>query len=257
MVFTDLDGTLLDHESYSSADAAPALALLKSLNVPVVLASSKTAAEIAPLQAELGLSEWPAIVENGATTLEPGADTVDDRDAYEALRAALREIPADLRRMFRGFGDMGVDEIMRHTKLDFEAAARAGDRSHSEPGLWSGTDEDEASFLAALATHGVAARRGGRFLTLSFGGTKAGAMAGIITKYQPARTLALGDAPNDTEMLELADFGVIVRNDHGPGIPELPGEKNGSIRRTELAGPAGWNKAVLDVVQELKLQESA
>ncbi|MCE8458362.1 HAD-IIB family hydrolase, partial [Rhodovulum sulfidophilum] len=59
LIFTDLDGTLLDHETYSHAEAAPALTALRAAGVPVILASSKTAAEIAPLRAELGLSAHP------------------------------------------------------------------------------------------------------------------------------------------------------------------------------------------------------
>ena len=55
VIFTDLDGTLLDHASYSYAPAEPALALLHKLEIPLILASSKTAFEIAPLREELDL----------------------------------------------------------------------------------------------------------------------------------------------------------------------------------------------------------
>ena len=74
LVFTDLDGTLLDHESYSWSPARPALDALRELGAGLVLASSKTAAEIAPLREAVGFTTWPAIVENGAGTLEPGED---------------------------------------------------------------------------------------------------------------------------------------------------------------------------------------
>jgi len=69
-------------------------------------------------------------------------------------------------------------------------------------------------------------------------------------------TLALGDAPNDVEMLEAADHGVIVRNDDGPGLPPLAGETTGRITRTELAGPAGWNIAVLEILNKLGAGEA-
>ena len=66
IVFTDLDGTLLDHESYGYAPALPLLSRLRAAGIPLILASSKTAAEIAPLRADLGFADCPAIVENGA-----------------------------------------------------------------------------------------------------------------------------------------------------------------------------------------------
>ena len=93
VVFTDLDGTLLDHDSYAWTAAAPALDALKQAGVPLVLASSKTAAEIAALHAELGLGRTPAIVKKGAGLWRPGAgpddtgaDANQDASAYRRLR---------------------------------------------------------------------------------------------------------------------------------------------------------------------------
>jgi mannosyl-3-phosphoglycerate phosphatase len=73
IVFSDLDGTLLDHATYSWQAAVPALEALKERGIPLILASSKTSAEIAELRAETGFADCPAIVENGAGLLEPAA----------------------------------------------------------------------------------------------------------------------------------------------------------------------------------------
>lgn len=232
LIFTDLDGTLLDHESYDFTPARPILARLAAMRAPVVLASSKTAAEIAEWQQRLGLTGTPAIVENGAALFD---GTFDD-DAYQRLRAALAEIGAP----FRGFGDMSADEVAEVTGLSPAEAALAKRRGHSEPGLWQGSEAALQGFLAALAARGITARRGGRFLTLGFGGTKAGRMAELIARFRPSHTVALGDAPNDIEMLTQADFGVIVANPHGPGLPPLPGEAEGRVIRTTAPGPQGW-----------------
>lgn len=69
LVFSDLDGTLLDHTTYSYAPARPALAALRARDALLILASSKTAAEMLPLHQELDLGEAPMIVENGAACL--------------------------------------------------------------------------------------------------------------------------------------------------------------------------------------------
>lgn len=251
MIFTDLDGTLLDHRDYSFAAAAPALEKLHSVGVPLILASSKTAAEIAPLAQALGTMSWPAVVENGASIARPGAPIMGTDD-YERIRGILAALPEDVRAPFRGFGDMSVDEIAAQTGLSIDEAQRAKQRQSTEPGLYDGSDEQQSRFLAALGEHGVSARRGGRFLTLSFGASKADRMNELINEYRPEATLALGDAANDVEMIEAADYGVIVRNDHGPGIPPLAGEQDGRIRRTELSGPSGWNEAVLSKLCEME-----
>lgn len=252
IVFSDLDGTLLDHETYSYTAAEPALAALRRHGVPLILASSKTAAEIAPLRARIGFGHCPAIVENGAGTLPPGSATDQQTESdYSRLRSIVDKAPEHLRSQFRGFADLGVAGIAAATGLPQDAARLAAERRFSEPGLWSGTDRDQESFAAWLADHGVHARSGGRFLTLSFGGTKAGQMDAIIAELFADTApfiVALGDAPNDIEMLERADRGIIIANPHGTSVPHLAAENDATITRTMKAGPAGWNDAIVLLV---------
>lgn len=251
--FTDLDGTLLDHRTYEYAPALPALTRLEEAGVPLVLSSSKTAAEVAELHLALGLGDTPAIVENGSGLFDPAAPLRAEASAYEALLEALAGLPTELSGLFHGFGAMASEEVSQITGLSLEGARRAKARAFSEPGLWRGTEAQLGDFCGALLEQGIAARRGGRFLTLSFGRTKADAMAEVAARMGAQVTVALGDAPNDVEMLEAADFGVIVLNPCAAPLPELPGEARGAIRRTALAGPLGWNAAVLEILEELDL----
>ena len=249
VVFSDLDGTLLDHASYSWDPAQPALAALAGINAPVILSSSKTASEIAVLQEEMGLGGLAGCVGSGGGLGGLGAGAVAEQDA--ALRAGLDDVPPVLRALYTGFGDMNVAGVIEATGLSQEEAARAKDRAFSEPGLWAGTDAQQEAFVTALAAKGITARHGGRFLTLSFGKTKADRMAEVIAHFQPAHTIALGDAPNDVEMLEAADHGVIIANPHRPPLPKLKGEDAGRIRRTDQAGPLGWDTAICALLEDL------
>lgn len=248
-VFSDLDGTLLDHQSYSFAAALPALTALKSARVPLILATSKTAAEVAKIHTELELGTTPAIVENGAGIYRANQSLPQDSD-YDRLRSAIASLPQSLRQKFIGFGDVSAKDVSEWTGLDAESAALAKMRAYSEPGLWHGTKDQLKDFEAALAESGVHAKRGGRFLTLSFGRTKADAMREISTELGTDFSVALGDAPNDIEMLEAASIGIIVRNDHSQPLPKLTGEATGHVRRTSEPGPMGWNKAVLEILAE-------
>ncbi|MEM1388053.1 MAG: HAD-IIB family hydrolase [Pseudomonadota bacterium] len=250
VVATDLDGTLLDHSDYSYDAARPALAALKQAGVPLILASSKTAAEIAHLHGALALGETPAIVENGAGLYLPGMRDEGDA-AYRQLRAFLREVPGA--HDFQAFGDMSVAEIAQATGLAQDAAARAQARRFSEPGIWCGNDDKRREFEAALAEKGVSVRQGGRFLTLSFGRTKADALGMLRNQLGADQLVALGDAPNDAEMLAMADIGVVVRNDHGAAMPDFEPATQARIRHTTLPGPAGWNAAILDILAENNL----
>lgn len=244
---TDLDGTLLDHDSYSYAAAQPALDALAAAGIPLVLATSKTAAEVRPLHAALNLGDTPAIVENGAGIID-GAETVEEFSTYTRIRAALDAMPEELRAGFTGFGDLGDRGVVRETGLPLDAAILARRRAYSEPGIWSGTETKLAKFCDHLAAIGITAQQGGRFLTLSEGRTKAEALRAVARRLKAKHVVALGDAPNDAAMLEAADTGIIVRNEHGTPLPPLAGEDEGRILRTVLTGPAGWNAAVLELL---------
>ena len=253
LVFSDLDGTLIDHHSYDWTPARPALEALRHCAAGVVLASSKTAPEIRQLRVEMGLQDWPAIVENGAGILPAHAETLADAPQYRAIRAALAALPSDLRGAFTGFGDMSVEDVMQATGLTHEAAVLAQQRSFSEPGLWRGTSAQRSAFQQELAARHITLIEGGRFLTLSFGNDKVQQMREIIEQIRPDHTVALGDAPNDIQMVQAADLGVIVNNPTRAPLPLLAGEAEGRIKRTELAGPSGWNAAILALLQRLDL----
>ncbi len=242
VVFTDLDGTLLDHATYSHAAAAPALDALRAARIPVVLCSSKTAAEIAPLHAALSLAPAPYVVENGAGIVWPGS-TLADTGSYARIRAAIAAMGAP----FRGFGDMTDAEVSDNTGLSMQDAALARQRRFSEPGVWQGDPADLPAFLEAVSKRGLVAKQGGRFLTLSEGGDKATAMKTVTDRLGSDWVIALGDAPNDAAMIQAANLGIVVANPHGPGIPPFADEAH--IKRTTLPGPAGWNAAILDFLK--------
>ena len=260
IVFSDLDGTLLDHDTYGYAGTEEALEAIRAHDGMLVLASSKTAAEMRPLRAALGFEHCPAIVENGAGILpsegsgpfdiNPQASVETSEGTYGHLLMQLSTLPSALRVQFTGFSDLTHSEIMQKTGLSDTAAAQAKDRQFSEPGIWTGSDTDLSRFQDALHERGIAMRSGGRFLTLSFGGNKAQRMQEIASCYDPVPTLALGDAPNDLEMLCAAHRGIIALNPRGAQIPPLRDEKSGKIRRLEQSGPSAWNDAVLSFMRE-------
>src|SRR5690606_30108664 len=102
VVFSDLDGTLLDHKSYSFEPARPALALLSARGIPLILASSKTEAEMRPIAVAMGI-DHPMIVENGAGVAFPGeadATSAAPDDGYAALRSVICALPRPLREKF-------------------------------------------------------------------------------------------------------------------------------------------------------------
>lgn len=258
IVITDLDGTLLDHYSYSFAAAVPALKLLEERGIPLVLCSSKTAAEIYPLRAALE-TEAPFIVENGAAVYLPAGDRDDDEalenvafgmnraEVLEILQAARIKEGAD----FVGFNDMTVGDIMDCTGLDEASAGNALQREFTEPVLWRDSEEKKQRFIRRVGKQGITAVQGGRFLHFAGGPDKGAAVRWLRDYYgkkwgHRPQVIALGDGENDMSMLREADFPVLVRSPVN-GFPTLERE---DVYRTELTGPAGWNEALLKILTD-------
>ena len=75
-VVTDLDGTLLDH-NYDLSPAIDILNYLKSIGIPVIPCTSKTASEVKKLRDKYDLID-PYIVENGGAIYGQNYSTLED-----------------------------------------------------------------------------------------------------------------------------------------------------------------------------------
>jgi len=264
LIFTDLDGTLLDHVTYEWKEALPALNRCKESHIPVILVSSKTRAEIDLLRRKLSLTV-PFISENGGGIFFPGKTFEEPPQGasfdkglwrwslglpYGQLVKGIREIREELGWSIKGFSDMSADEISRLTGLDEETSKLAAQREYDEPFIiLEGQLLDEDVLIEAAGRRGLTVTRGGRFYHLHGDNDKGRSMAKIISWYKRFHgeviTIVLGDSPNDFPMLKLADYPVVVRGKRDfsklkKGIPRLT--------ITREMGPEGWNSAVLGIL---------
>ena len=256
IIFSDLDGTLLDHNTYGWQEAKPALNLCKKRHVPVVLVSSKTRAEMESLRAKLSVSA-PFVSENGGGIFfqsdsfkEVPAGASFDKGlwkwslglAYPHLIRGLRGIRDELRWDIKGFSDMDIDEISRLTGLDPKTSRLATMREFDEPFIvLKKQPVDENALHNAADKRGLTVTSGGRFYHLQGKNDKGQAVEKIISwykhKHKKVLSIALGDSPNDFSMLELADFPVLIRSQRE--FPKLKGEIP-RLRLTQEIGPKGW-----------------
>ncbi|MBT3058067.1 MAG: HAD-IIB family hydrolase [Candidatus Thiodiazotropha sp.] len=251
LIFTDLDGTLLDHHSYDHRDALPALERLRDLQVPVILVSSKTLDELTVVMKQLRL-EGPIIGENGAVIIYPGEEPQIVPPGYMQIRDFLVDSRTNPDYDTLGFGDMTVEEVMESTGLDLGMALRAMKRLGSEPFLWHGPASGLHQFRLDVARAGLRLLQGGRFYHL-LGDTDKGKAVRYVTNhlkrsgYPVTTTIALGDSDNDREMLLAVDIPVIVRKHDGT---HMVLEQRPRAIVTDQPGPAGWNQAVQKLLQQ-------
>lgn len=261
LVFSDLDGSLLDHYTYSFQEALPALDSLQRLGIPLILTSSKTRAEIAALRAELN-NDHPFIVENGAAVFIPQgyfsrqpADTELQGEYWVHKMAPVRSfwqaelsaLAQEFKAQFTSFYSAGVAGIMEMTGLSESAARDANDRGFSEPVKWLGSAQQEAQFIARLQEAGATVARGGRFLCVTGPCDKGQALTWLRNQYLrncptlAIPDLAIGDSDNDRAMLEAADHALLIRSP----VHDFPTlQKNHNVIRSRHVGPAGWTEGV-------------
>jgi mannosyl-3-phosphoglycerate phosphatase len=269
LIFTDIDGTLLDHHSYSYQGSEKVLEQLRRVAIPLILNSSKTKAELLKLQAILGLN-GPFIAENGGGIFLPAGLTLPESVRFEnsgSLQgmkfgmeySQIRAIFVAVRGKYkiRGFGDMTAEEIMAATGLSREDAILAGQRDFSEPFLFQAEPRPQ-ELQEEVAARGLTVTRGGRFYhLLASGQDKGRAVLETTRLFQGGcqdriTTVGLGDAANDYPMLRVVDIPVLVpKPDGGFENMDLPG-----LRKAPYPGSRGWAAAITGILHELQLSPS-
>jgi len=266
VVFTDLDGTLLDHDTYSYTPAVEALDLLARKGIPLVLCSSKTRAEIELIQVDLRLRH-PFISENGGAVFMPrgyfpfAIEGTRDIEGYVAIEfgapywkliEVLHRVSTELGVKVVGFSDMSVEEVAQDCKLSLAEARLAKLREYDEPFRILGSSPALRSrLLDALHEAGLRCTRGGRYYHVTEVADKGLAIRRLRSLYEQAwgnvLAIGLGDSPNDLSLLQEVDIPVVVRNPAGSDATRLL-RKVPTARLTNVPGPSGWNEAILEVV---------
>ncbi len=266
VIFTDLDGTLLDLQTYSFEKALPGIELLEKHDIPLIICSSKTRQEIEFYRRKLG-NEHPFISENGGGIFIPNqyfdlnartaALTVEIENDYQLIRlgakySELRKAVEVLRAkgfFITGFGDMSNEEVSEATGLTLAEAEMAKQRDFDEPFFFEG---DSAALFSTIASLGFHYTKGEIFHIL--GNSSKGKAVSILSSLYEKKlggitTVALGDSPNDIPMLEKADFPVAVQKPDGTYDPAM---NIPNLIKAEGVGPEGWTWAIRSLIASLQ-----
>lgn len=268
IVFTDLDGTLLNSESYAYDAALPTISTLKERGVPVIPVTSKTRSEVETLIRQVGLTE-PFVVENGSAIFVPREDCPFDLPAgeddgpyrvmalgvaYVMVRAGLKAIAQTLGRPLKGFGDLSVEQVQQLTGLSADDAHRAKMREFTEPFLTPKNVSPE-DLTGAVEEMGFKVVVGDRFSHLIGGEAGKGRAVHLLTELyrptfppgEPIVTIGLGNSPNDLDMLENVDCPVVLPGPSGPH-PQLA-TKGWTV--APHPAPEGWAEAMDQLLADL------
>jgi mannosyl-3-phosphoglycerate phosphatase family protein len=255
-IYTDLDGTLLDHHTYDWTPAADAIRAVLAQRVLIIPSTSKTAEELDLWLATLGLPGY-GVVENGGMVLLPkqhpywqtkppdwighNADGLLLSRPYGAVCQWLDDMRSQKAFQFQGFHDVDLATVMAWTGMPEVEALASLDRHCAEPIQWQGDASSKAEFKALAQQAGWAVTEGGRFLHV---GSQVDKVQGVLWLEshlpEPGHWLALGDGENDRSMLAQADRAAIIPKPDGT---HLDLDRTDAYR-AQHPGPQGWAEAV-------------
>jgi mannosyl-3-phosphoglycerate phosphatase len=267
IIFTDLDGTLLNQEDYDYRPAIPILNQLNKQQIPVIPVTSKTRSEVEGLRQQIGLSD-PFIVENGSGIFIPQTSSncwkvVETSQinqyhlhclgcSYTKARKGLNQIAADLGEKLEGFGDLSPEKIQFLTLLPLEEAKLAKQREFTEPFI-TPKQIDAKIVEDTAAKYGFRVLLGDRFSHLiDAQAGKGKAVRWLMSNYQllaedeEVITVGLGNSPNDLEMLEVVDIPIVIASARGVH-PDLVSRE---WQVASAPGSQGWAKAVTAICEQ-------
>ncbi len=262
IIFTDLDGTLLDHHTYSHHDADEALLQVRKQDASLILCSSKTKEEIEVYRKRLSNSE-PFIIENGGAIYIPKGFkkfTVrfdhEDNDyfiikigtEYKKLVDAFKKIKCKTKVKAKGMNEFSLDEIIQLTELREEEALLAMKRKYTLPFIVQGGADEVKAIKNEIALSGLNFTEGAKFMYLMGENDKGKAVRILVDIFKrnyserEITTVGIGDSLNDLPMLEAVDRPFLVK--------KVSGDHDERIRVKNLIladgiGPIGWNRVVL------------
>ena len=268
VIITDLDYTLLD-SNYSFEPASEVLTELRRRGIPVILCTSKTFAETDYFRRKMGLDD-PFVVENGGAFYIPEtflkkwglnhikvegeffrkAFGVPIKQLESFIEAFRKKTSAPLKTYF----EMDRKQLLALTGLPPHLLELSLRREFDLPFIFQKNgDRFRASLEEEAGKQSLKVQKGGIFYHLSGTHTKATALKELFSFLSPlfdsAEKIALGDSPNDLEMLREADIPVIVAKPGGVHDTYLVKALRGAVL-SEGVGPEGWARAVLSILKK-------
>ena len=268
VIFSDLDGCLLDRQTYSFEPAQAALRLIKEKKIPLVLVSSKTRVEMEGYRRRLK-NDHPFVSENGGAIFIPkdyfSFQFSHERKSgkyfvlelgtfYPQIIRALEFIKKETGIQIRGFHDLSEEDIVLLSGLTREEAAWAKKREYDEPFLIEGGEKEIKIVQKKIRERGLNYVWGGRFhhiLGKNDKGKATQILKDLYKKEFPSIwTLGIGDSLNDLPMLSAVDHSIFLKGDEDVSS-EISPVKN--LVLLEGTGPQAWNEAILNILKEFKI----
>ena len=271
LIFTDLDGTLLDHENYSYGNNKKLISSIISKQNEIIINTSKTFSECKYLLKELNLINMPFSTENGAVLYFPKnrfkkIKNSSDFGIYWKIRIAKLSSKSwykfllNKQKIFKFLiaKDLPSNVLKKYTNL--MNTSKMLNREASQIILWEDSLLNFKKFKNDLKSekNGVLIQ-GSRFMQISSICNKRIAKKLISHIYDIQfhdtyfkNIIALGDSKNDIDMLNSAKYACLIKNPSGV-FPKLRSNKK-NIYKSSMLAPNGWSQLIIKLNKTLEVK---
>ena len=254
-VVSDVDGTLMDH-SYDLTPAKETIKTLQKLSIPVILCTSKTAAEVKVIRKELNLSD-PYIVENGAAIYGESLKQVNGKiilgEKYETLEEILNFISKEIDFKLIPLNNLTDEEATQLTGLKGNSLNLMRDRHWSMPFLNPPSSlEEKINFCCEKFK--VAIFKGNRMSHLLSKNSNKGKAINELKKYsniENIQIIGLGDSPNDLPLLLNSDIKIVIPGIDGPNLNLVDQLKDLEFTLASEPNGYGWKSEINKLINKL------
>jgi len=248
--------------------AEEALQELERRQVPLVFASRGTRMEVEFVRRKLD-NRHPFITENGGGLFVPEgyfrqripeSETIRHYHRISLARpyaktcAALDEVAEEAGVEVVGFHNMSAREVAENYGLPPRMAELARLREYDEPFFFAGEEAAASRRLAEAArASGWQITRSERFWLFSSGADVKAAVDRLMELFRTARharvrSVAIGWNRHQLALLSAAGRAILLPAPDGAYDEELA-ERLPAARRAGAPGPAGWNAAVMELLE--------
>ena len=260
LIITDLDGTLLNYETFSYKPIVPFIKKIISKKILIIPNTSKTKDEVLKFLNEIKYPT-PFIVESGSAIYFPKKFNYSRKmkiNDFELIYSSKNKKSIhkildskdfqNYKSLFRITNEIKNTDLADLSGLSIENLKDIKKRDFSELIVWDSSKKNLNKFKMLLNKKDLSLLEGARFLHLKGRGDKGIAIHKLLkfmksSKINVNKTISLGDSINDIPMLRRTDFSCIIKLPNKNYI-NFKGE---SVFRSKKEAPLGWKEALMSI----------
>ena len=259
IIFTDLDGSLLNKDTFRFDEIEDYFRKLISIGIKIIPNSSKTESELLDFNKEYNLN-LSFIAENGSSI--NGLNLIHKNLPQTILMSRTvdiiyeifnKYIPYDLKQKIILISKLDTNKQENIFGLPLNKIKLAMDRKHSIPIQFKGSEVEKNEFIKRINNAGLTVQTGGRIMNICDKVNKSKAIAKTLELISneiqnEIITIGVGDNQNDMDMLKVTDYSCLVKNDNFDS--SLINIDN--LIKSSEPSPLGWADVIKTAIQKIE-----